>query len=69
MSVKRRRRNKYSSSSSSDTSDESGDELKPIGAFMKDRHEMVENMFHAVPGQHLNKLLPDVLKVGLLVFI
>uniref|UniRef100_A0A915KA73 Uncharacterized protein n=1 Tax=Romanomermis culicivorax TaxID=13658 RepID=A0A915KA73_ROMCU len=61
---RRRDRSPSSRSSSLTDSDESdyGDDLRSIGSYIKNRPEMVRQMFHAVPARHLNAILPDVLK-------
>lgn len=36
--------------------------LHPIGYYVKDRQEMLEQMFHCVHGKRLTTMLPDILK-------
>lgn len=37
-------------------------EIHPIGYYVKDRKKLLEEMFHCVRGQSMNRALPDVLK-------
>lgn len=37
--------------------------LRPIGAYMKDRERMLEEMFRCIRGAKLYAMLPDILKV------
>ena len=39
-------------------------EIKPIGAYVKDREALLDQLFHCVKDASLDRNLPDVLKVG-----
>ena len=39
-------------------------DIHPIGYYVKDRENLLTQMFHCVKGQSLNRALPDVLKVN-----
>jgi hypothetical protein len=44
-------------------------EMHPIGYYVKDRENLLSEMFHCVKGQSLNRALPDVLKVNLNIIV
>jgi hypothetical protein len=37
--------------------------LKPIGAYVKDRERMLDEMFRCIKGKKLQAMFPDILKV------
>jgi len=37
--------------------------LKPIGAYIKDRERMLDEMLRCIKGKKLEAMLPDILKV------
>jgi hypothetical protein len=42
--------------------------LKPIGAYIKDREQMLDEMFRCIKGNKLQSMLPDIIKVFFLSF-
>ena len=42
--------------------------LKPIGAYIKDRERMLDEMLRCIKGKKLEAMLPDILKVYYLFF-
>lgn len=60
-----KRRESSISSETSDSEEDQPNQLRPIGDYIHNRQEMVEQMFKSIRGRHLNMILPDVLKVTL----
>lgn len=41
-------------------------EIFPLGHYINDREEMIEQMFSIINGEKIRKMLPPILKVGFL---
>ncbi|KAL3868713.1 hypothetical protein ACJMK2_041486 [Sinanodonta woodiana] len=63
FTVKKALKKKGSGNEESDDSDlDLQKDIKPIGAYMKDRGKMLEQMLHSIRGTSLQRALPDILK-------